>query len=299
MLNETKNNDKISKGFINVNGGKVWYKIVGTDKKGIPLLILHGGPGAPHDYLEPLELLSNDRPVIFYDQLGCGYSDFPNDTSLWTVCRFVDELETVRSALKLDKMHIFGQSWGSMLAVDYILNRNPNEVISLILSGPCLSSRHFADDQKKYLLELPESMQKVIIDCEASGKYDYPQYQDAMMYYYKLHVCRLDLWPDYLNRCFEKMGHSVYEYMWGPSEFIMTGTLKDYNYIERLHEINIPVLFTCGEFDEATPETTKLYQSKCPGSEIYIFEDASHEHFIEKPELFMQVIRDFFSKIEK
>ncbi|MFA5301678.1 MAG: alpha/beta fold hydrolase [Bacteroidales bacterium] len=116
----------IQEGNVKVPGGNIWYKIVGAGKNGIPLLTVHGGPGAPHQYLNPLQALADQRPVIFYDQLGCGRSDRPTDPALWTVERFVEEL------------HILGQSWGSMLAVEYVLRKKPIGIRSLILSGPYL-----------------------------------------------------------------------------------------------------------------------------------------------------------------
>ncbi|WP_292375821.1 proline iminopeptidase-family hydrolase [Methanosarcina sp. UBA411] len=298
MNYEGKGSAKGVEGYIPVTGGKIWYKIVGANRKKIPLLVLHGGPGAPHDYLEPLEALSDERPVIFYDQLGCGNSDKPSDKFLWTVERFVSELEQVRSYLGLDKMHLLGQSWGTMLAVDFILVKKPKGVMSLILSGPCLSSSRFASDQKLYLLELSDALQKTINESEMSGCFDSKEYQDAMMVYYKIHVCRLDPWPDCLNRTLEKLGHEVYEQMWGPSEFTLTGCLKNYERVDLLKEISVPTLFTCGCYDEATPSSTAYYHSMLPGSEIVIFEGASHEHHLEKIGEYLEVVRNFINKIE-
>lgn len=298
MNYEGKDSAKVVEGYIPVTGGKIWYKIVGANRKKIPLLVLHGGPGAPHDYLEPLEALSDERPVIFYDQLGCGNSDKPRDKSLWTVERFVSELEQVRSYLGLDKMHLLGQSWGTMLAVDFMLVKKPKGVMSLILSGPCLSSSRFASDQKLYLLELSDALQKTINESEMSGCFDSKEYRDAMMVYYKIHVCRLDPWPDCLNRTLEKFGHEVYEQMWGPSEFTLTGGLKNYERVNLLKEISVPTLFTCGCYDEATPSSTAYYHSMLPGSEIVIFEGASHEHHLEKIGEYLEVVRNFINKIE-
>lgn len=298
MSYERRDSVKDVEGYIPVTGGNVWYKIVGTNRKKIPLLVLHGGPGAPHDYLEPLEALSDERPVVFYDQLGCGNSDKPSDTSLWTIERFVDELEQIRTYLGLDKMHLLGQSWGTMLAVDFMLAKKPKSVMSLILSGPCLSSSRFASDQKLYLLELPETLQKIINEVEASGCFGSREYQDAMMAYYKIHVCRLDPWPDCLNRTMEKLGNEVYEQMWGPSEFTITGRLKGYERADLLKEISVPTLFTCGRYDESTPSTTAYYHSMLPGSEIYIFEDASHLHHLEKSGEYLEIVRNFIDKTE-
>lgn len=286
-------------GYIPVIGGNVWYRLLGRNQPGLPLLLLHGGPGFPHDYLEPLEPLKDERPVIFYDQLGCGNSDRPEDPSLWTLERFLDELEQVIQVLKLEKFHLLGQSWGSMLAVDFMLNRRSSNVVSLILSGPCLSVIRFTADQKAWLVEFPEGMQRIIQEKEASRDFQSTEYQEAMWAYYKRHVCRLDPWPDCLMRSLEKMGRSVYEHMWGPSEFTMTGILKDYDRTVLLKDIKVPTLFTCGRYDEATPSSTALYHDQLPGSEMVIFEDASHEHHIEKAELYIKIVREFLHCIDK
>jgi proline iminopeptidase len=297
-LRETKSTSALREGYVLVPGGNVWYRVVGANRKKIPLLLLHGGPGASHDYLEPLEPLSDERPVIFYDQLGSGNSDRPDDRSLWTIKRFVEELEHVREALQLHEVHILGQSWGTMLGVDYVLAKAPQGVTSLILSGPCLSAARWSTDQKAYLSEFPEAIRRVIQDSEASGDFSSSGYQEAMKQYYKRHVCRLDPWPECLTRTFEKLGHAVYEYMWGPSEFTVTGLLKDYDRTARLKEISIPTLFTCGRYDEATPDTTTYYHTMLPGSEIAVLEGASHEHHIERPEQYMQIVRSFLHRAE-
>ncbi len=286
-------------GYVAVTGGKVWYKICGADKKGIPLLVLHGGPGAPHDYLHPLEEIAKERPVIFYDQLGCGNSDKPSDSSLWNLPRFVEELEQVRTALHLDKLHILGQSWGSMLAASYMIEKNQKGIISLIFSGAYLSSPRWISDQKKWVSQLPVSIQDTIAKYEKSGDFASPAYQEAMTIFYNKHLCRLDPWPPYLIATLEKSSSEIYGYMIGPSEFTLNGTLKETDLTDQLHKIKCPVLFTCGEFDEATPWTTAYYQSKIQGSEIYVFKEASHSHHIEKEDEYLKVVSDFLRKAER
>lgn len=288
-----------AEGYISVKGGKVWYGIAGAGKKGIPLLTLHGGPGATHDYLEPLEKLADERPVIFYDQLGSGNSDRPKDNSLWTVERFVEELKQVRETLMLKKVHLLGVSWGTMLAARYIIDLRPEGVVSLILSGPVLNAERFTSDARSYLSGLSEKDRQVVFESEARGRYDSKEYTDAMMNFYRLHVCRLDPWPGCLNRTFEKMGADVYNYMWGPSEFTVTGTLKGFDVTDKLKDIGMPVLFTCGRYDEASPAATKYYHKLLPGSEIHIFEGASHGHIIEKTGEFISVARGFLRRAEK
>ncbi len=261
--------------------------------------MLHGGPGATHDYLEPLHTLSNDRPVIFYDQLGCGNSEQPQDPSLWTLERSVEELSQIRTALKLQTIHLLGTSWGTMLAIEYILTKQPSGIASMILSGPCLSVSRWIADQRAYLRQLPAHAQSAVAVAEERGIYDSKEYQDAVMLYYKLHVCRLEPWPDCLQKTFARINSTIYTKMWGPSEFTCTGTLKDYERAHDLHKINIPTLFLAGRYDEARPVTTAYYQTMLPGSILRIIEDASHTHFLEKTNECLSAMRDFLSGFDK
>lgn len=284
-------------GFADVPGGRVRYHISGAEESGIPLLVLHGGPGCTSDYLEPLAALGG-RPVVFYDQLGCGDSDRPDDSSLWTLERYVEELAAVREALGLDCVHILGQSWGTMLAVEYMLTHRPDGVESLVLSAPCLSASRWAADGRRYLRALPEIHRDAILRAEDTGTYDDPAYQEAMMAYYRRHVCRTDPWPDCLMRTFERLNTAIYLQMWGPSEFTITGSLGGFERAERLRKIPVPALFTCGEFDEATPATTAYYHSMMPGSEVAVFDGAAHEHHLEATAAYLAVVREFLAKVE-
>ncbi len=298
LINKPGAESNRKEGRLAVPGGEVWYKVEGVDKTGIPLLTLHGGPGTPHDCLEPLDALADERPVVFYDQLGCGRSDRPDDESLWTVERFVEELHKLRNELKITGLHILGQSWGSMLATQYYFNY-PAGIRSLILSGPALSAQRFSQDARRLLAQLPDEVREAVQITEASGDYASADYQKAIEAFYKRFVCRLEPWPDSLNRTIDGMSSSVYEHMWGPSEFTCTGTLKDFDCTNRLNEIEVPVLYTCGRYDEATPETTEFYRGRTPISEIAVIEDASHEHHLEKPEEYLRVVRDFLHRVEQ
>ena len=143
----------VREGMIDVPDGRVWYRSVGEG--GVPLVCLHGGPGSTHNYLEPLEDLADRRRVIFYDQLGCGRSDKPDDTSLWTVDHFVRELEVVRGALGLEHFHLFGSSWGGMLAMQYLLDYRPGSVASLLMAGSPASMPRWVQGCQELLAELP------------------------------------------------------------------------------------------------------------------------------------------------
>jgi proline iminopeptidase len=185
---------KVDEGYIEVPGGRVWYRAVGEQTEAIPLLCLHGGPGFTHYYLEPLETLAEHRRVIFYDQLGCGRSDSPDDISLWTVDRFVSELVQVRKALGLDRLHLFGSSWGGMLAMQYTLDRKP-DLESLTLCGSPASMLRWVSDCDELLAAEPVEVRQVIREHEAAGFTACPEYQSAILGFYRKHVCRLRPWP--------------------------------------------------------------------------------------------------------
>ncbi|MCW5971261.1 MAG: proline iminopeptidase-family hydrolase [Blastocatellales bacterium] len=284
-------------GFIEVEGGRVWYRIVGSGDA-TPLLLLHGGPGAPSYYLNPLEKVSEDRPVIFYDQLGAGRSDRPTDSALWSVDRFVRELAQVRDALDLDEVHILGHSWGSMLAVEYMLT-NPHGVESLILASPALSVRRWADDAERLLADLPASVQEAIARHEGAGTTDSAEYQEATMEYYRRYLSRSDPWSPDLEATFQNFNAEIYGLMWGPSEFTATGLLKDYEREDVLSDLALPILFTAGRHDEATPETAAHFHSLAPNSQIAIFENSAHMTMLDEPDEYVAAIRAFLNELEQ
>jgi proline-specific peptidase len=287
-----------TEGHVEVPGGQVWYRIVGPDRPGTPLLCLHGGPGMPHDYLEPLADLAVGRPVIFYDQLGCGRSARPADDSLWTVGRFVDELAAVRAALGLTRPHLFGNSWGGWLALQYTLDHRP-PLASLILSSSPPSVARWITDCAQLRAELDDPVREVLDSHEAGGYFSCPEYQWAITQFYRRHLCRQQPWPDCLERTFAGLGAGVYLTMWGPSEFgPVTGRLRDWDVTTRLGEIAVPVLVTGGRYDEARPAHLAALAQGLPDAELVIFENSSHTAFIEEREHYRQVVGDFLTRIE-
>lgn len=283
-----------TEGMIAVPGGRVWYRVAGVDAPGVPLLVVHGGPGAPHDYLENLVVLADERPVVFYDQLGCGRSDRPDDPSLWRVERFVAELAVVRQALGLGRVNLLGQSWGAMLAVEHLLS-GASGVERLVLSAPLLSSPLWMADQRALLKNMPPEVQEAVTAAESEGNFESPSYQDAMTTYYRSHLCRLDPWPDCLDRTFKELGMPVYLTMWGPSEFTSTGTLQQADLTPRLPEVHVPTLFTCGRHDEARPETVAQFCGLIHDARMLVLEEASHEHHLERPDTYLAAVRNFLS----
>jgi proline iminopeptidase len=289
--------DTKREGYIEVPGGCVWYRIVG-DGTGVPLLCLHGGPGFPHDYLEELAGLADRRPVVFYDQLGCGRSDRPADKSLWEVERFVEELAVVRESLGLDRVHLFGSSWGGMLAMAYVLDWRP-VLDSLVLSSSPASSPRWTADCAELLAELPEALRETIRRHEAHRYTGCLEYSAAILPFYKRHVCRLDPWPDALERAFANANREIYEYMAGPSEFAIVGTLRDWDVTDRLGEIDVPTLITCGEHDEMRPSHAADMQRRMPNAELEVFQGASHVTMAEVPDAYRARLNEFFDRVER
>ncbi|HET7145475.1 MAG TPA: proline iminopeptidase-family hydrolase [Anaerolineales bacterium] len=289
----------VHEGFIPSHGYKTWYRIVGEDKKDrLPLLCLHGGPGMTHDYLETLEQISQTgRRVIFYDQLGCGDSDHPHKPSMWTVELFVEELGEIRKALSLDEIHLFGQSWGGFLAQEYLLTK-PSGIKSLILANSAASTQRWISEANRLRLELPPEIQQTLKEHEDAGTTDGPAYVSATDVYYRRHLCRLDPWPDCLNRSLEKLGQDpeVYNYMWGPTEFHCTGSLKNWDIEDRLGEIDIPALILSGRHDESTPAINEVLHQGIRESKWVVFEKSSHTPHLEETERYIQVVSDFLDR---
>ena len=288
-------------GYIPFHGFRVWYRVVGDlASEQVPVLCLHGGPGVAHDYLEPLERLAvAGRPVVFYDQLGCGKSDHPHEPSLWTMSLFLEELSTIRKALGLHRVHLFGQSWGGMLALEYLLGK-PQGVASLILAGATASSVQWAEETGRLRAELPFNVREILDRHEAAQTTDSPEYADAMMVFYNRHVCRMNPWPDCMMRSVNQMmaDPEVYFTLWGPSEFYITGRLQDWNVIDRLGEITLPTLITTGRYDEATPEVAKTLLHGISRSRWEVFEHSAHAAHIEEADRYCQVLADFIRSVE-
>jgi proline-specific peptidase len=264
------------------------------------LLCLHGGPGIPHDYLENLEDLADRRTVVFYDQLGCGNSERPDDPSLWTLDRAIEELTAVREQLGLERIHLFGNSWGGWLSLQYVLDRKPR-LQSLILSSSPPSVSRWIADANELRHQLPEDVQRVLDHHEAKEYFACPEWFGAMAVFYKRHVCRADPWPDGVERAFGPgFGAQVYNTMWGPSEFgPVTGNLKNWDVTDRVHEITLPTLITCGRHDEATPAHVTDMHRRMPGSELVIFEHSSHMAFIEERAAYIKTVNDFLERVER
>ena len=293
---------KAAEGRLPFRGYGVWYRIVGEGEQPgkLPVLLLHGGPGATHDYLESLEALAETgRRAIFYDQLGCGKSDLPEDPSLYTVELFVDEVGTVRRELDLDRVHLFGNSWGGMLAMEYALTQ-PAGLASLVLASSPASIPQWVAETGRLRAELPEDVQQTLQRHEDAGTTDSEEYEQACLVFYKRHVCRLGEWPAYVLRSFEFIQRHglVYRTMNGPSEFHVTGTLREWDITDRLGEIALPTLVVTGEHDEATPAINRTVSEGIPGACSMILPGCSHMAHVEEPEAYIGLLDGFFAEVE-
>ena len=230
-----------TEGRIPFKGHSTWYTIVGEGEEPgkLPLLLLHGGPGGAHDYMESMgELARGGRRVIMYDQLGCGKSPVPSNPDMWTVELFVEEVDAVRQALGLERLHILGQSWGGMLGMEYALTQ-PEGVESLVICDSPARMDLWVEEANRLRAELPPEVQATLLKHEQAGTTDDPAYEEACLVFYNRHVCRVP-WSESVARSFAQMPNEVYMTMNGPSEFHCIGTLRTWDVTPRLGEITRP-----------------------------------------------------------
>jgi proline iminopeptidase len=259
--------------YLSVPGGRIWYKVSGTGHA-TPVILLHGGPGYSSFYLKAFEDLGDERPVVRYDQLGGGKSDRIADTTLFTIDHFVRELDSLRAHLGHDKVHLLGHSWGTILALEYY-RVHPGHVVSLTLASAALDIPTWERNAKRLVATLPDSSQRAIRVREAEGRFDAPDYQAALGEFYGRYVWRHPVEAD-LDSLMKTVNEHIYNYMQGPSEFTITGTLKRYDGTALLPKVRVPTLFTVGEFDEADPATIRRFARMTPGARVIVLHGAAH-----------------------
>jgi proline iminopeptidase len=258
------------------------------------LLCLNGGPGLPCDYVRDCHSWLSDKGyrVVAYDQLGCGRSDRPDDTSLWHIDRYIHEVEAVRTALKLEKVHLLGQSWGTFLAIEYVLNY-PDRIKTLILANGAGDIPHLVAELNRLRAALGSETIKMMLRREAEGSIDHPEYQAAITLLNYRHVCRLDDWPAPVKRSLDDWNMAVYGTMQGPNEFTFTGNYKDWSRLAAMHKIKEPVLILCGMHDELTPACSMRMHHELPDSQIRVFKNSAHMPFYEEPEAYFTTLLGF------
>ena len=244
-----------------------------------------------------LDLAEAGFRVVRYDQLGSWRSDKPDDLSLWQVPRFVAEVEKVRRALDLGRMHLLGQSWGAFLAIEYTLHHGEH-LRSLTLASGAASTRECVAGMDFWRRELPTGTQEILAHYEANQEYNHPDYLEAMDTLYRRNFCRVLPWPAPLKRAIEHMAMPVYTTMWGPNEFTCTGNILDWDRTDRLGEIATPTLITVGEFDEVHPSCARTLQAGIPESELEVFPGCGHAVHLEDHEHYRDVLIAFLDRVD-
>lgn len=285
----------VGEGNIPVHDGMMWYKVSGTGT-GIPVVLIHGGPGMNSYYLKPFEELGNDRQVIRYDQFGGGKSTFTKDTALFSLKERVLELETLREALGIKKWNILGHSLGTIIALEYF-HAFPEHVASLIFASACLDIPAYAENAVLLLETLPDSLQNAVAAADSTGDYMNPLYQEAMAKFSDLYLVR---YPGNLesDSLFSGFNVKMYNYMQGPSEFSVTGTMINLDDTQFLKEINVPTLFTVGEFDTAGPQLVKGFADQVKDSKYYMIRNAAHITMADAKDENVRVVRNFLLSVD-
>ena len=261
------------------------------------LFLLNGGPGLPCNYLRDplLRMVSDGLRVVTYDQLGCGASDKPKDKSLWTIKRYVEEVEAVRQALGLGQLHLLGHSWGGWLAIEYALTYL-DSIKSLVLSNTCGDMPHLIGELERHRAALGPETVAMMQRHEAEGTFEHEEYKAAVTLLNYRHVLRLADWPASVHASLDDWNMDVYGTMQGPNEFLYTGNLKTWNRIDDLARVTVPALVLVGQHDELTPACALRMHNALPNSQIKVFPNSSHMPFYEEPEAYFATLSGFLAK---
>ena len=293
----------MAEGRMTWDGHETWYDVVGDLESGpTPVIICHGGPGAAHDYTEPIAELSGlGRGCVLYDQLGCGKSEHLREASadFWSPQLFKDELVALAGHLGVaDRYAVVGQSWGGMLALEHALD-HPAGLRAIVVADSPASIPLWVAEANRLREDLPLEVQETLTRHEDAGTTADPAYEQAVRVYYDRHLCRVP-WPDCVERSFAQMDEdpTVYHTMNGPSEFHCIGSLKTWDITDRLHEITTPTLLISGRYDEATPHIVEQIHTRIPGAQWELFEESSHMPHVEEPEAFLERVEAFLKTID-
>jgi L-proline amide hydrolase len=279
--------------------GSTWYRVVGDLKSSkTPVMVLHGGPGAGHNYCEPIAevLAQTGRAAVLYDQIGCGNSthlpDKPKD--FWTPELFMEELVLLTEHLGIsNKYDIVGQSWGGMLGMQFAITK-PKGLNAMVIADSPASMEVWVSEANKLRKELPPEVEATLLKHEAAETTEDPEYVAAVDVFYSRHLCRIPQ-PPCVVASFAQMAAdpTVYHTMNGPSEFHVIGSLKHWDIRPQLKEITTPTLLVSGQYDEATPAMVKEINGLIPGSKWELFAESSHMPHVEEPAKFKRVVSEF------
>ncbi len=288
---------RYEEGLLKINGIDIFYKRFGKGNTH-KLLTLHGGPGFSHDYLLSLaDLAAVDFDIVFYDQFGCGRSEYPKNESDYTLEYAVEEVEGVRKAIfGIEKVNLFGNSWGGMLALAYAIKYQ--QLLKTLISSSGLSDvPATVREMHRLISELPEKYKNAIEKHERDGNFQNKEYEEASNFFMKQHLLRMDEYPEEVNASFDFMKtRGTYLKMNGPSEFTIKGLIKNINFTSDLNKIRIPTLITCGKFDEVTQNIAEIIHREIKNSVLDIFNRSSHMAFWEERDEYIKHVSLFIEE---
>lgn len=292
--------DATTTGEVAFRDWKTWYRITGdlSAAQRTPLVILHGGPGAAHNYTLTMSMLSEGgRPVVHYDQLGCGNSTHLPDKGpdFWTVQLFLEELDSLLAELGIaDEYDVLGQSWGGMLGAEHAIRR-PAGLRKLVIADSPASMDLWVSEANRLRDQLPAEVQATLLEHERAGTTDSAEYRQAEEVFYARHVCRVVPSPPEVSRSFELIDEdpTVYHTMNGPSEFHVVGTLRHWSVVDQVSSIAVPTLVIRGAHDEATAAVVAPFLDSIPDVREHVFPDSSHMPHVEEEDAYMRVVGDF------
>ena len=283
---------KAREGYVEFRGYRTWYRFVGDLNTPVtPLLALHGGPGSTHNYFAPLEGLATERPIVLYDQIGCGKSDRPDDID-WSVDVFRDEVAAVRDHLGLERIHLLGTSWGGMLAQEHVLS-GAEGIVTLTLSSTLANLALWNEEQLRLRDALPPDVIEVLDRHERAGTYDDPEYEEAMEAYFDRHFYRGPKPRAELDAMAAQKATDVYRAMQGPNEWTTTGALTGWDTRDRLNEIDVPTLVVRGRYDMCTEPIAADLVDGIRGAREVVFEHSSHTPVLEETNRYLEVVGEF------
>ena len=277
-------------------GYKTHTYVYGNLSKGIPLIMLHGGPGGCIERYEALtHLAEKGHPIIMYDQLGCGYSRVPKgNLDLWTVETYIEELDNIIKFFNLKKYYLLGHSWGGMLALEYLTRKPSLKPLKLILYSTLPSTKIWNEDHLRMIEDYPSEQKEALIKQYKCEEFDFKAYKLGIKLFYDENVGKKkDRKYIPFRKRFPKTNKEIYEYMWGKSELVGTGTLKDYNVEDKLNLIDNSTLILSGELDESTPRMNKLMNDRIKNSKWVMIKGVHHSSYNEEPEFVLKTIHDF------
>lgn len=289
--------------YIPLKNYKTYTKIINPDGKNHPLVILHGGPGSTHNSLELLAPLATiaDRPIIFYDQIGCGLSSKPDDhPELYKKDFWIEELDNLLTCLNIHDFHLLGHSWGGMLEQLYVIQTKRKDILSLTLSSTLSSAKLWKEETHALIKKMNQEDQDVISQAERENDYTSPAFLSALDHYLKMTVSNYSPFDPSVPECLRRKkirGDVAYLTAWGPSEFTPLGNLKDYETTSFLKNIKIPALVCYGSLDESTKKQNELMYFSLGSSKkkILEFPNARHMTYFERNEEYLKEIGEWLS----